>query len=83
SFRDGDRPIAGCTDRPVIVAYAFCVTTFTTAGPHPITAVYSGDGLHTTSTGFTSLNVSAEPDSVQFVLGLLLQFLKDQHLVGL
>ncbi len=83
AFFDGDNPIPGCAARPVVFGYAACVTSFATAGPHPITATYSGDPIHPPSSGYAALNVTAGSDQFRFVLGLLVQFLHDHQLFGL
>jgi len=84
AFFDGGKPIPGCVARPVVLAsYAVCATVFIHPGVHPITAVYGGDLLQTSSTGYAAVNVSADHDTFQLAVAALTLFLRAQHLFGL
>ena len=50
AFKDGGTTIAACSARAVAAGKATCPTAPSTAGPHTITAVYSGDTNFATST---------------------------------
>jgi Bacterial Ig-like domain (group 3) len=50
TFLDAGGTIAGCGARAIAVGTATCTTSLGTAGPHAITAVYSGDTRFLTST---------------------------------
>ena len=45
AFSIDGTPVAGCADRPVLGGRASCGTAFPTAGPHTVTAAYSGAAL--------------------------------------
>jgi len=83
AFTDGTTPITGCDSKAVNGGVALCVTTFTTAGTHTITAAYSGDSGHTASASTTPLSVTAHPDIFQLTLGYLIAFAHNLHLFGL
>jgi len=88
AFSDGTATIPGCGARPVNAdsasfGYASCVTTFTTPGPHNITATYSGDATHASSSAVVPLSVTATPNRLQIALGLFLDFVRNLHLFGL
>ena len=50
NFLDAGMTIAGCGARAIAAGKATCTASFATAGPHAITAVYSGDTSFLTST---------------------------------
>lgn len=88
AFTDGTTGIRGCAARPVNAdsasfGYSSCITTFTSPGPHIIAATYAGDATHSGSTGATTLTVTATPDFLQIVIGLINNFAQALHLFGL
>lgn len=83
AFTDNTTPIPGCAAIPVTTGAANCVTTFTTGGPHTITATYTGDPTHTGSTTSTALTVTTTPNVLQIALGYLISFAHTFHLFGL
>ena len=83
SFSDATTPIAGCDSRPLNSGTATCVTSFTTAGTHTITATYSGNSTYATSTTSIPLYVTPTPDFFQIVFGYLIQLAYFFHLFGL
>src|ERR1700730_6676340 len=50
TFQDGGTNIAGCVNRPVAARVATCTTAALAGGSHTVTAVYSGNATHATST---------------------------------
>jgi large repetitive protein len=52
-FKDGGASIAGCGARTITSGAATCTTTYTEAGPHSITATYSGDSNYLSSVSTT------------------------------
>jgi hypothetical protein len=59
AFMDGANPIAGCGSVALNSGQAQCVTNTLSAGPHSLSAVYSGDANNLTSTGTLSQSVLA------------------------
>ncbi len=82
AFRDGGVAVPGCAAMPVSGGQAQCVTTFATAGAHPITTAYSGDGVLLPATATTTVDVTATPNLFQLLLGVLLRFVVTFHLFG-
>ncbi len=62
AFRDGGAAMPGCESVAVSGGRAQCVTTFATAGPHPITTTYSGDRVLLPATATTTVDVTATPN---------------------
>jgi hypothetical protein len=62
SFKDGQTVISGCGTQPITGGAATCGVSYTTAGSHSITAVYSGDSnyLESSSSALTQ-TVAATP----------------------
>jgi len=82
-FFDGPNPIVGCSGGSVHSGSANCVTSFSTAGTHMISAYYSGDLRDVPSIGNLTLDVTASPRFYQIVLGYLIIFARYLHLFGL
>ncbi|MGA8810683.1 MAG: DUF2341 domain-containing protein [Thermoanaerobaculia bacterium] len=59
AFMDGANPIIGCGSVALTSGQAQCVTNALAAGPHSLSAVYSGDANNDTSTGTLSQSVLA------------------------
>jgi hypothetical protein len=59
AFLDGANPIAGCGSVALNSGQAQCITNTLAAGPHALSAVYSGDANNATSTGTLSQSVLA------------------------
>ena len=59
AFMDGAAPIIGCGSVALNSGQAQCVTNALAAGPHSLSAVYSGDANNATSTGTLSQSVLA------------------------
>lgn len=74
AFRDGGVAVPGCAAVPVSGGRAQCVTTFATAGAHPITTADSGDGVLLPATATTTVDVTATPNLFQLLLGVVLRF---------
>jgi len=74
AFRDGGVAVPGCAAVPVSGGRAQCVTTFATAGAHPITTADSGDGVLLPATAATTVDVTATPNLFQLLLGVVLRF---------
>lgn len=87
TFTRGETAIAGCEARPVntLAAFGFatCVTTFPTPGPTPVTAAYDGDTTHSPSAVTQTVEVTANPDLFQLLLGAFIAFAHNFHLFGL
>ena len=83
TFTDNGASIPGCDTRPVTGGFAACTTTFTTPGPHPITATYSGDPTHAGATATTPLTVTPNPTPFQLALGFLVHLAHQFHVFGL
>jgi len=83
TFTDGNTPITSCAAVPVTSGSATCVTTFTTAGPHTVTATYTGDSLNTPSSTTTPLTVDPIANFFQILYGYIIQFAHTFHLLGL
>ena len=73
AFADGGTTIGGCAAVPVRGGRAVCVTTFATAGPHPVTVSYSGSPTVAASSSTTTLAVSGSPNLFQLLEGLLIR----------
>lgn len=83
TFDDSGQVLPGCADRPSLGGGASCVTTFATAGEHPITAAYTGDPSHAASTITDAVAVTATPSIFETLLGYLIGFAHNLHLLGL
>lgn len=84
AFYDGTSPITGCGARRLLAGgVATCVTTFATAGPHEVTAVYGDGSGDDPLSGSTTVSVSGSPDPLQLAFGQLFAFLSRFGLFGL
>jgi hypothetical protein len=83
AFVDGGTVIAGCQAQPITSGGSSCVTSFSIAGSHVITAAYSGDLTHASSRGSAPIDVTATPTFFEIVYGYLIQFAHFFHLLGL
>lgn len=69
TFQSGGVDIVGCTTRPMTGGNASCSTSALTVGPHPITAIYAGDGNFDTSTSTPASQTVAKADTTTTVDG--------------
>ena len=75
--------VPGCTTRPVLGGTAACVVRLDSAGPHELTARYSGGLLEKPSTGTLAVAAPAGPSLWQRLLGALVDLAAALRLFGL